>query len=677
MDSIPSHRSKLVRQPAAGSASTSPDDAYEVVQHPQSKLLELTTRMLHLSALPDDSLDRSDTHSQEPSCVRWLLSRAVLEHIPGDGSIACSALATSAGVPEQQLSDVVDAAVLCGFLREPAAGHVAHTRSSASLVFCKSFLGWLRGTSSVPMPILLEVLNATLTGETGDTGDGNKPATSNMALGATGSFSNGVSHDGSLTAASSDDPTKVATTLPHKSQKPPAERFAGISSQVQSPLALATDERPVLIIGAGISGLCLAQALRKVGIPFRVFERDSAIDSRPQGYRLKLRQDAEVALAESLPKDVYQHFLASCAILAVGETDFNPFTGEVTKSRAGGGLSGKLGLSPSHTVDRTVFRSILMTGIEDRVFFSRQLASYTANEDQGGGGGGGGVVVTFTDGERTEGRFLVGADGLHSIVRPGLLPEHKIKDTGAACVYGKTPLTPELAARFPEKGLRWMTVVADQAPMLQSFHIGDAPATLLTEPTRFSEESRSRYRLPQDYVYWVLIAPQARFGAGGGLTSPPPKAGNNIGGPNQQQQQAAAAAEAAARLSLAVTEEWHPSLRSVFELQDTRQATFVPIISSVPDIPAWEPSAVVTLLGDAIHPMSPCGGVGAQTAICDAAALAKVLDEARGSPSAGDVGRFEEGMRRRARGSIVQSEIGSKTMFGLGSLEECKPWASN
>ncbi|KAK6224292.1 cercosporin toxin biosynthesis protein [Colletotrichum tabaci] len=667
--------SKLVRQPAAGSPSTSPDDAYEVVQHPQSKLLELTTRMLHLSALPDDSLDRPDTGSQEPSCVRWLLSRGVLEHIPGDGFIACSALATSVGVPEEQLSDVVGAAILCGFLRGPVAGHVAHTRSSASLVFCKSFLGWLRGTSSVPMPILLEVLSATLAGETGD---GNKPATSNMALGgATGSFPNGVRHDGSLAAASSDDaPANVATTFPNKSQKPPAEHLDGVSSQVQPPLAPASDERPVLIIGAGISGLCLAQALRKVGIPFKVFERDSAIDSRPQGYRLKLRQDAEVALAESLPQDVYQHFLASCAILAVGETDFNPFTGEVTKSRAGGGLSGKLGLSPSHTVDRTVFRSILMKGIEDRVFFSRQLASYTANEDQSGGGGGGGVVVTFTDGERAEGRFLVGADGLHSVVRPGLLPEHRIKDTGAACVYGKTPLTPELAARFPEKGLRWMTVVADQAPMLQSFHIGDAPATLLTEPTRFSEESRARYRLPQDYVYWVLIAPQTRFGAGGGLTSPTPKAGNSTG-PNQQQTAAAVAAEAAARLSLAVTEEWHPSLRSVFELQDTRQATFVPIISSVPDIPAWEPSAVVTLLGDAIHPMSPCGGVGAQTAICDAAALAKVLDEARGSPSAGDVGRFEEGMRRRARGSIAQSEIGSKTMFGLGSLEECKPWASN
>ncbi|OLN84421.1 Demethylsterigmatocystin 6-O-methyltransferase 5 [Colletotrichum chlorophyti] len=427
--------------------------------------------------------------------------------------------------------------------------------------------------------------------------------------------------------------------------------------QVRRPLMPATDERPVLIIGAGVSGLCLAQALRKVNIPFLVFERDSAIDSRPQGYRLKLREDAEVALAESLPEDVYQHFLSSCAILAVGETDFNPFTGEVTKSRPGGGLSGKLGLCPSHTVDRTILRSILTMGIEDRIHFSKQLAHHNVNREQGS------VSVTFIDGERVEGRFLVGADGLHSVVRPGVLPEHKIKDTGAACVYGKTPLTTEFANRFPEKGLRWMTVVSDQAPMLQSCHIGDASVTLLTEPTRFSEESRSKYPLPEDYVYWVLIAPQARFCSDGEL----PVA--KVGSLNQQQ----AAAEAA-RLSLAVTEEWHPSIRSVFELQDMRQATFVRIISSMPDIPAWEPSAMVTLLGDAIHPMSPCGGVGAQTAICDAASLAKTLAETHGCPTAGDIGTFEEGMRERGRRSILQSETGSRKMFGLGSLEECKPW---
>ena len=44
----------------------------------------------------------------------------------------------------------------------------------------------------------------------------------------------------------------------------------------------------VLIIGAGLGGLCLAQSLRQANIDFEVFERDSSPWERPQGYRLHL-----------------------------------------------------------------------------------------------------------------------------------------------------------------------------------------------------------------------------------------------------------------------------------------------------------------------------------------------------------------------------------------------------
>ncbi|OHE90254.1 O-methyltransferase [Colletotrichum orchidophilum] len=73
---------------------------------------------------------------------------------------------------------------------------------------------------------------------------------------------------------------------------------------IKKPFMPATEDWPVLIMGAGISGLCLAQALKKHNITFRVFERDLVVDSRPQGYHLKLRRDAAVALDESLPEEV-------------------------------------------------------------------------------------------------------------------------------------------------------------------------------------------------------------------------------------------------------------------------------------------------------------------------------------------------------------------------------------
>ena len=44
----------------------------------------------------------------------------------------------------------------------------------------------------------------------------------------------------------------------------------------------------VLIIGAGISGLTLAQLLRKQGIPFEIFERDANPSARGTGYALGL-----------------------------------------------------------------------------------------------------------------------------------------------------------------------------------------------------------------------------------------------------------------------------------------------------------------------------------------------------------------------------------------------------
>jgi 2-polyprenyl-6-methoxyphenol hydroxylase-like FAD-dependent oxidoreductase len=52
---------------------------------------------------------------------------------------------------------------------------------------------------------------------------------------------------------------------------------------------MATEFKPhVLIIGAGLGGLTLAQALRKQGVSFEVFERSP--DSRFQGWAIGLHR---------------------------------------------------------------------------------------------------------------------------------------------------------------------------------------------------------------------------------------------------------------------------------------------------------------------------------------------------------------------------------------------------
>src|SRR5215470_10864910 len=62
----------------------------------------------------------------------------------------------------------------------------------------------------------------------------------------------------------------------------------------------------VVIAGGGIGGLCLAQGLTRSGIGAAVYERDSRADSRPQGYRISLKETGVSALRDCLPPHLFE-----------------------------------------------------------------------------------------------------------------------------------------------------------------------------------------------------------------------------------------------------------------------------------------------------------------------------------------------------------------------------------
>jgi 2-polyprenyl-6-methoxyphenol hydroxylase-like FAD-dependent oxidoreductase len=74
---------------------------------------------------------------------------------------------------------------------------------------------------------------------------------------------------------------------------------------------------------------------------------------------------------------------------------------------------------------------------------------------------------------------------------------------------------------------------------------------------------------------------------------------------------------------MALMDDWHPALRRLVRGADPSTITAFAVKTSVP-IPPW-PTRRVTLLGDALHNMTPFRGIGANTALRDAAALRRAL----------------------------------------------------
>lgn len=66
-------------------------------------------------------------------------------------------------------------------------------------------------------------------------------------------------------------------------------------------------DAPVLIVGAGISGLVLAQYLQSHGVRFEIFDRDSALDARTGGWGLTLHWALPV-LRALLPPHLVERF---------------------------------------------------------------------------------------------------------------------------------------------------------------------------------------------------------------------------------------------------------------------------------------------------------------------------------------------------------------------------------
>ncbi len=363
----------------------------------------------------------------------------------------------------------------------------------------------------------------------------------------------------------------------------------------------------VIVIGGGLGGLCLAQGLTGAGIPVHVYERDASAQFRDQGYRITIKAEGAAALRACLPSDLYDLAVRT----AIRSATHMAFVDEQLLPTF---VKPDLYLPPGDAgfgVNRLTLREILLLGLDDRVTFGKTCEWLDRQS------------VGFSDGTKGAAVLVVGADGTGSAVRRHLVPDARLDDVGDA-VYGRTPITADLLAAVPE-------ILVDGFGRVRGrdgVSMGVATCRAMAHDPRLT-------RVPDYFSWTVSSTPELRGASPSGLH----------------------------RYASELVDGWHPALRRILAEADV-DATFPVVIRSARPVAPWRTGqrtgqrpGGITLLGDAIHTMSPGRGEGANVALRDAAALTRELidvDSGRQSLETA-LGRYEMEMLERGFAAVSAS----------------------
>ncbi|MFF8425160.1 FAD-dependent monooxygenase [Streptomyces sp. NPDC016566] len=351
----------------------------------------------------------------------------------------------------------------------------------------------------------------------------------------------------------------------------------------------------IAVTGAGIGGLAAAAALHQRGIDVHVYERGDTLREQgvgmhlgPNGTRLLHR----LGLAGELERAAVRPEALQVRAFHDGSV--------VARQEMGAAWERAFG-APYLTVHRGDLHRMLASLLPaSRVHTGRELVAYEEGRK--------GVTLRFADGTATRASALVGADGVHSVVRRSLAGDEQPLYSGNSALRGLVD-----AADVP--GL----------DPTQMYMFAGPTARVLVYPVSGGRQ----------FTY-VVVAP-APEGHAESWTS------------------------AAERADLdAALAGWAPQVRGlVGAARDVRRWA----LYDREPLRRWS-TARTTLLGDAAHPMLPHHGQGANQAVEDGVALAVCLAGAEpgGDGIAAALARYEA--VRRPHTTRVQ--LGSRDGGGRG-----------
>lgn len=400
----------------------------------------------------------------------------------------------------------------------------------------------------------------------------------------------------------------------------------------------------VLIIGGGLAGLTLANALKNYGIPFAVYERDETPEHRKQGYSLALHMCMDY-LKKCLPPKRFENFgQETCVNYETNEggTLFRAFDGKTGQESAT--IRGEP--YKAYRVSRDRFRKWLLKDIQEYVHWNKKMSHYEESDGQ--------VIVHFTDKTQDSGDLLVAADGALSRVTCQLYggQEEFDKLTQISRVRGYA-----ITQWISEEKWNTLSVTNNQtASIVGSVSSEDrfiAEKTIRMFYT-LNKIDRSRPEAPYEVISLV-----SAYDTDGVLPCPD--------GSNNQE-------------VLQMVQSWctsaffgsYPHQKLINEAPDGTVVMSLIIRERIPQAELLAASSGhVVLIGDSAHPMTMFRGEGANHAIVDAANLAEEIYNVFGNSKPFDkaIRSYYDEMIPRGVAAVEKSHIASqKAHAGIKEL---------
>ena len=359
---------------------------------------------------------------------------------------------------------------------------------------------------------------------------------------------------------------------------------------------MVTRALSVAIIGAGIGGLTAAASLRRAGLDVAVYEQaakftrlGAGIQQTPNSVMVLRQLGLEDRLRDAGYQPSVMHYRDSV-------------TGDILWEKAQGAKAEEKFGAPHLLLHRGDLHEALASIVPaDVVHLGRKLASFRQDET--------GVVMRFDDGSEARADVMIGADGVHSIVREALFGPEKPRYTGRVAYR----------TVFPSALLNGAVIDGSAKWIGPDRHI----VIYYVNPR-------------EDEIYFVTSTPEPDFSI---------------------ESWSAAGDMDTLR---AAYRDFHPEVRTVL---DACPAAHKWAIIERDPMPRWTDRRVA-LLGDACHPMTPYVAQGAASAIEDAAILSRCLEGAAQADIENALIRYAE--TRKPRTARIQ------TLSSLNSVERLR-----